>query len=70
MAAVSYLDVFGIHLAPEEVSLAPGDTVRMGTNLFPHFRVIAVHHDKVWVRNVETGADGLASISRCRKIDG
>mgnify|MGYP006143590487 CR=1 FL=1 len=71
MSALSYLDVFNIveHHAGEGV-IGPGDLVRTSDNHYPHFRVIAVHHDKVWVRNVETGADGLTPLSRCRKING
>ena len=70
MAAASYLNVFGIEHAPVEEYILPGDLVRTGHNMFPHFRVIAVHQDMVWVRNVETGADGLARLDRCRKING
>ena len=35
-----------------------------------HYEVIAVHGDKVWVRNVQTHLDGLTSLNRCRKING
>jgi len=31
-------------------------------------RVIAVSGDKVWVRDVQTGADHLGFVSRCRKL--
>jgi hypothetical protein len=41
----------------------------MGTNLFPHYEVIAVHGDQAWVRNRQNGADHLARLSRCRKIE-
>jgi hypothetical protein len=44
--------------------------VRTGPNLYPHYTVIAVSGDKVWVRNVQTGVDGLTPISRCRKVNG
>jgi len=71
MSALSYLDVFNIaeHEASDGI-VGPGDLVRTSDNYFPHYRVIAVHLDKVWVRNVETGADGLTTLSRCRKING
>jgi hypothetical protein len=70
MAAVSYFDVFDIpeHVGDEEIR--PGDLVRTSENLFPHYRVIAVHQDKVWVRNEDTGVDGLTTLVRCRKING
>ena len=29
----------------------------------------SVHDDKAWVRNVANGADSLALLSRCRKIN-
>ena len=66
----SYSDVFGIshdREDPEEIQV--GDLVRTGPNQCPQFSVIAVSGDKAWLRNVATGADGLALISRCRKIE-
>jgi hypothetical protein len=71
MSAVSYLDAYDVpeHHAGEDV-IRPGDLIRTSQNYFPHYRVIAVHHDKVWVRNVETGVDGLTALTRCRKING
>jgi hypothetical protein len=68
--SLSYSDVFDIdhHLdAPED--LHPGDLVRTGPNYHPHFTVIAVSGDKVWVRNVETGVDALTDVTRCRLLD-
>ena len=70
MAAVSYLNVFGIKHAPTQDAIAPGDLVCTGPNACPQFRVIAVHQDVVWVRNTETGVDGLTSLERCRKVNG
>lgn len=71
MSALSYLDVYGVaeHQSRDSV-IGPGDLVRTSQNYFPHYRVIAVHQDKVWVRNVETGVDGLTALSRCHKING
>ncbi len=71
VSQVSFSDVFSIELErgyDEEIS--EGDLVRTGPNMFPHFNVIAIHGDKAWVRNVETGADGLTALNRCRKING
>jgi hypothetical protein len=71
MSLSSYSDVFAIsHERDYDEHITAGDLVRTGPNLFPHFEVVAVHGDKAWVRNVTTGADHLAMISRCRKING
>ena len=71
MAQVSYSDVFSIeHERDYEEHIEAGDLVRTSANLYPHFRVVAVSGDKAWVRNVETGVDGLTALSRCRKING
>ena len=65
----SYSDVFSISQDREhEEVVRVGDHVRTSQNLFPHFEVIAVHGDKAWVRNIVTGADALALLSRCRVI--
>jgi hypothetical protein len=69
MSLSSYSDVFSIsHERDYEEEICVGDLVRSGPNLFPHFEVVAVNGDKAWVRNVQTGADHLALLSRCRKI--
>lgn len=71
MSLSSYSDVFAIdHERGYEEEIRVGDLVRSGPNLYPHFEVIAVHGEKVWVRNVQDGADHLALLSRCRKING
>ena len=70
MSLPSYSDVFAIsHERGYDEHIAPGDIVRSGPNLYPHFEVIAVHGDKAWVRNVQTGADHLAPLARCRRIE-
>lgn len=67
---VSYSDVFDItHEREYEEEIRAGDRVRTGPNLYPHYEVIAVHGDKVWVRNVQNGLDGVTNINRCRRID-
>jgi len=67
----SYSDVFAIdHERGYDEEIRPGDLVRTGVNLFPHFEVVAVHGDKAWVRNVVNGSDHLALVSRCRRING
>jgi hypothetical protein len=71
MTLSSYSDVFSIsHDRAYVEDIHPGDMVRTGPNLFPHFEVVAVHGDKAWVRDVQNGADHLALLSRCRKING
>jgi hypothetical protein len=66
----SYSDVFAIeHDRDYHEEFHAGDIVRTGANLYPHFEVLAVHGEKAWVRNVQNGADSLALLSRCRKIN-
>ena len=65
----SYSDVFSInHDREYDEDIQPGDLVRTGVNLHPHFEVVAVHGDKAWVRNVQNGADHLAQLDRCRRL--
>lgn len=69
MSLPSYSDVFSIrHERDHDEEILAGDIVRSGPNLFPHFEVVAVHGDKAWVRNVQNGADHLALLARCRKV--
>ncbi len=69
MSAISYLDVFEIqHDQGDGEEIAVGDVVRMGANLTPHYIVVALAHGKAWVRNVQSGQDALAALSRCRKV--
>ncbi len=71
MGQVSYSDLFGIgHERGYDEAILVGDLVRTGPNLFPHYTVIAVNGDKVWVRNTENGTDGITALERCRKING
>ena len=70
MTLSSYSDVFGIsHERGYDEDIAVGDIVRTGANLFPHFEVLALHGEKAWVRNLSNGADHLAMVSRCRRIN-
>lgn len=69
MSSVSYSDVFKINLERDlEEEIRPGDRVRTGPNLYPFYDVLAVHGAKAWLRNVQTGQDGVTSLSRCRRI--
>ena len=70
VSPTSYSDVYAIeHDRDLEEEIHPGDLVRTGPNLYPHYTVVAVSGDKVWVRNADNGADGITSLDRCRKID-
>jgi hypothetical protein len=69
MVRSSYSDVFAIrHERERDEAIAVGDMVRTGVNATPQYRVIAVHDDKVWVRDVHYGSDGITSLSLCRKV--
>lgn len=69
MSPISYSDVFAINFGRGyEEEIYPGAVVRTGQNLFPHFEVVAVLADKAWVRNLQTGADHIASTSCLRLI--
>lgn len=46
-----------------------GDLVAAGQDEHPRFEVLAVHGDKAWLRDVETGSDHLALIGHCRRLD-
>ncbi len=71
MVRSSYSDVFAISLEREvEEYIEAGDLVRTGANSFPHYRVIAVFGDKVWVRDMQYGSDGITALNLCRKING
>ncbi len=71
MVRSSYSDVFAISQAREvDERIEAGDLVRTGTIAFPHYRVIAVHGDKVWLRDVQYGSDGITSLNLCRRING
>ena len=71
MVRSSYSDVFSIsHEREVDEPIETGDLVRTGPNMLPHYEVIAVHGDKVWVRDVQYGSDGIISLALCRKING
>jgi len=71
MVRSSYSDVFDIsHERDLDEQILTGDLVRTGANAFPQYRVIAVYGDKVWVRDVQYGSDGITNLAVCRKING
>jgi hypothetical protein len=71
MVRSSYSNVFDIsHEREFDEQILAGDLVRTGANAFPYYQVIAVHGDKVWVRDVQYGSDGITNLTLCRKING
>jgi len=48
--------------------VAVGDLVRTGENFHPHFHVVAVAEDRVWIRDTQYGSDHIVPIDRCRRI--
>ena len=71
MLQVSYTDLIESSVQHEgDADVQVGDLVKTGPNLYPHYSVIAVHGDKAWVRDVQTGMDGLTSLHLCKKING
>ena len=70
MPTVSYSDLFGIrHERDHDEPIEAGDLVRTGPNARPHFQVLAVKDNRAWVRNVDTAADGIVDVNRCRLVD-
>lgn len=45
-----------------------GDLVRTGQNFHPHYQVIAVNADRVWIRDTQYGSDHIVPVDRCRKV--
>ena len=71
MLQVSYTDLIEISSEHEtDQDIQVGDLVKTGPNLYPHYSVIAIHGSKVWLRDVQTGMDGLSNLGQCRKING
>ena len=70
MLKVSYSDLFGIRYdKAADHTINPGDIVRTGQNQRPQFSVLAVSGDKAWVRNVDTGLDGIVDLDRCHRVE-
>ena len=71
MVKVSYSGLYGIrHERDYEEHIAEGDLVRTGPNAYPYFTVLAVHGERAWLRNVQSGMDGIVDLNRCRKVNG
>lgn len=71
MNKLSYLDVFDLEQHPEhDEDIRVGDLVRTSENHFPHFTVVALAGETAWVRDIQSGADGLTAVNRCRRING
>lgn len=52
-----------------ESRFVPGDVVRTGPNRFPSYRVVAVSGDRVWLRNLTSGADAVVDCARCEVVE-
>lgn len=48
---------------------SPGDIVRTGQNTHPQYRVVAVDVNKVWLRNLSSGADAVVDCLRCEVVE-
>ena len=67
---MSYSDLYQInHERDWHEDIVVGDLVRTGPNPSPPCTVVAVRDDTAWVRNVETGAQALTALNRCRRIE-
>ena len=49
--------------------IRPGDIVRTGENLYPHYRVIATSGDKAWVWDIQYGTDHVVRLERLQRIE-
>jgi len=45
------------------------DLVRTSENFHPHYSVIAVADDRVWIRDVQHGTDHVVPIGKCQRIE-
>ena len=45
--------------------LQPGDLCHHGANALPLYRVIWIDDGRVWLRDVNTGADSVIPLGRC-----
>lgn len=71
MLQVSYTDLIEISAEHEgDQDIQVGDLVKTGPNLYPHYTVIAIHGEKVWLRDVQNGMDGLTNLAKCKRING
>jgi hypothetical protein len=69
--ASGHIDLYGLDSGePCIQEIQVGDLVRTGSNRFPHYAVIALYDDMAWVRDVQTGAYGMTSLTLCRKVQG
>ena len=51
------------------VELKEGDLCRHGRNSHPRYRVIHVHEDRVWLRDIDSGADAVVDVRVCHRIE-
>jgi len=44
------------------------DTVRTGDNAHPLYRVIAVHGDRAWLRDIQYETDHVVPVAHCERV--
>ena len=54
-------------MSGETCELNPGDVCTHGANAFPRYRVIHVHEGRVWLRDIDSGVDGVVDATQCRR---
>ena len=64
------IELPGIDAEPALQRIAVGDLVKTAGARLPSYAVVALYDDMAWVRDVDTGAYGLASLAACRKVAG
>ena len=47
--------------------LAAGDLCHHGLNSYPIYEVICVDRNRVWLRDISSGLEGVVDIARCHK---
>lgn len=50
----------------DQADLRPGDLCHHGENALPLYRVVWIDEGKAWLRDVNSGADSVVPLGRCR----
>lgn len=50
-------------------TIHPGDLCSHGGNRLPLYRVIHVYGDKAWLRDVNSGVDGVVEVGTCVRVE-
>ena len=65
---MSHLDPYDLGLCTGELSVAEGDIVMLGPNGAFTLEVLAVRGDRVWVRDLDDGRDGVVDVATFRRF--